>query len=251
MFMSSLPISIRAMICANSGLVSIATNSSATDKSPDPSTSSSSQIFITLTFMTSYSRALSSSFLFSSASRAEFATSIITVIIKFTIPNSTITRTPKRNTETKGSSSMIGIESNPQLSPAMICCRKVSVESITVENARGHLSQSCQTPCSANRVVIGCTTSTAMIEKKMRHAKIMQVAQNIARIALMNPWSMRSSSLNNRKNFMQRNKRTSLHTRKTATDGKSPMRALTTKAITSAATTLTSSRFHIPWKNCD
>eukprot|EP00443_Scrippsiella_acuminata_P124839 CAMPEP_0115768700 /NCGR_PEP_ID=MMETSP0272-20121206/104321_1 /TAXON_ID=71861 /ORGANISM="Scrippsiella trochoidea, Strain CCMP3099" /LENGTH=54 /DNA_ID=CAMNT_0003214747 /DNA_START=10 /DNA_END=170 /DNA_ORIENTATION=- len=53
-----------------------------------------------------------------------------------------------RNTAAAGSSSMIGSETWPQLSPAMICCKKVKFDCITLEKARWQRSQSFQMPVS-------------------------------------------------------------------------------------------------------
>eukprot|EP00443_Scrippsiella_acuminata_P100058 CAMPEP_0115738568 /NCGR_PEP_ID=MMETSP0272-20121206/88455_1 /TAXON_ID=71861 /ORGANISM="Scrippsiella trochoidea, Strain CCMP3099" /LENGTH=119 /DNA_ID=CAMNT_0003183015 /DNA_START=185 /DNA_END=541 /DNA_ORIENTATION=- len=113
--------SIAAIVVAKSMLLDNPLCNSSKVRVPEPSSSSNTHKLNSLFLAAWNSASLSKSFCLTSCSRALFATSTITVNIKFNNPRLIVVMTLRKMTAVAGSSSMIGIEIWPQLSPATSC----------------------------------------------------------------------------------------------------------------------------------
>mmetsp|Transcript_87623 Transcript_87623/g.227467 ORF Transcript_87623/g.227467 Transcript_87623/m.227467 type:complete len:257 (+) Transcript_87623:753-1523(+) len=246
---SSFLTSITAIVAANLGFTSMPSINSSKLNSPDSSASSSRHKVNNSFRAVSNLLAFSSILLKVSCSRAVWAMSTITVSTRLRTPKFMVIITPKKSKADKGSSSIIGTDIWPQLSPATICCMNVRLEFITVENALGQRVQSEYKPLSASLTLMGWSTSTAMTDQSVNMQRSITPAQNMAFIAPAKPINMRLSSLTTNRAFKNRSKRKIRQIRKNENDGMSPSTENKVVETKSEDVTNKSSLFACEWKN--
>mmetsp|Transcript_118680 Transcript_118680/g.343263 ORF Transcript_118680/g.343263 Transcript_118680/m.343263 type:complete len:292 (+) Transcript_118680:722-1597(+) len=132
-------------------------------------------------------------------SRASLARSTMTARMRFITAKPTLTSTVRKNKHVSGLSSMIGMVTVPQLSPATISCVNVSIDCCTDSKARGHRSQPMvfQTPRAVSSLLIGWMKVTAQMDQNTRTTANMTVPHKIALVAKTNPFNIKFSSGNN------------------------------------------------------